>query len=195
MLKDIEFYPYILILPIGVLLVLSCSDRTIPQETAGGVNPNEQEKLEQYEEKKLFLRVNEPFKGELEEIRKRRLLRVLVTYSKTNFFIDAGVARGFEYELLHEYEKLNKSFLQQGNASIELVLSDPYLASEDILELVNAGVLDITVTDQHIGEAWSQVLPDSVLKKEVPILNRLQELILEGSPSKEVLIRISGSLM
>ena len=32
-----------------------------------------------------------------------------MTQSKTNFFIDMGTKRGFEYELLNEYEKfLNK---------------------------------------------------------------------------------------
>ncbi|MDX1412156.1 MAG: transporter substrate-binding domain-containing protein, partial [Nitrospirales bacterium] len=49
------------------------------------------------------------FTGDLSEIRKRRFLRVLVTYSKSNFFLMKGVPHGFEYEMLKQYEKfLNK---------------------------------------------------------------------------------------
>jgi len=50
-----------------------------------------------------------PFKGDLPAIRKRRYIRALVSYSKTNFFIEKGRFYGFEYELLNQYEKfLNK---------------------------------------------------------------------------------------
>ena len=66
-------------------------------------------------------------------------------------------------------EELNKKFLLQGCLPIEVVESDPYLLSEDILELLNAGVLNITVADQHIAEAWSQVLPNIIVRKDLQI--------------------------
>jgi membrane-bound lytic murein transglycosylase MltF len=44
-------------------------------------------------------------KGDLGEILQQRYIRVLVTHSQTNFSIVGGVPRGFEYELLKEYEK------------------------------------------------------------------------------------------
>ena len=66
-------------------------------------------------------------------------------------------------------EGLNRKFMQQGRSPLELVKSDPNLAPEDILELVNAGVLNITVADQHIAEAWSQVLPDILVRKDLSI--------------------------
>ncbi len=37
--------------------------------------------------------------------------------------------------------------------------SDPYLATEDILELVNAGIVEVTVADDHIARLWANVLP------------------------------------
>ena len=58
----------------------------------------------------LLDRVKESFSGDLDRIRERRFLRVLVSYGRTNFFFDAGMPRGFEYDLLMEYEKeLNAS--------------------------------------------------------------------------------------
>jgi membrane-bound lytic murein transglycosylase MltF len=50
-------------------------------------------------------RVDEVWKGDLPDIlEKRRFIRVLVSYNRTNFFIDRGHPRGLEYELLHRYE-------------------------------------------------------------------------------------------
>jgi len=202
------------------------------------------------------------FTGDLPEIRKRRFLRVLVTYSKTNFFLMKGVPHGFEYEMLRQYEKfLNKGkgrrslqtqlvfipvpfdqlipSLLKGRGDIvasgltktpdrrkQVTFTTPYLPkvdeivvshkgtkglndltdlsgrrvavvrassyvdslkslnsqlraqkrkpvnifqvsenleAEDILELVNAGVLKVTVVDRHIAELWSGVLTNLVL--------------------------------
>ena len=52
----------------------------------------------------LLSRLDKPFKGDLEEIRKRKTIRALVSYSKTNFFFDKGSPKGFEYEMLNGYD-------------------------------------------------------------------------------------------
>ena len=53
--------------------------------------------------------VLKPFTGDLDEIVKRRVLRIGVTYSRTFYFVDRGVQRGvaYEYGQLVE-ERLNK---------------------------------------------------------------------------------------
>ncbi len=216
----------------------------------------------------LIARIDTPFKGDLDQIRARKILRVLVSYSRTNFFIDDGKFQGFEYELLKAYEKylnngekdpnaktkmifvpipfdqifqtlnqgrgdiaaagltitpgrqkivaftkpyipevnevvvLNKDiknvrsiedlsnrmvYVRKGssyvrhlkslNEKIEKIKRPPviiktaheYIVTEDILEFVNAGVVDITVADHHIARAWSQVLPDIVVRKDLKI--------------------------
>jgi membrane-bound lytic murein transglycosylase MltF len=45
---------------------------------------------------------------------------------------------------------------------IKIVSPSPYLETEDFLELVNAGIFDLTVADRHIAELWSSVLTDMV---------------------------------
>jgi len=54
--------------------------------------------------------LHETFKGDLDEMVKRRLVRVGVTYGKTNYFVDKGVQRGvaYEYAKLAE-DELNKA--------------------------------------------------------------------------------------
>ena len=53
----------------------------------------------------LSLAIQEPFVGDLPAMKTRHVIRVLVTYSKTNFFIVKGQPYGFEYDLLQEFAK------------------------------------------------------------------------------------------
>ena len=49
------------------------------------------------------------FTGDLNEMIQRRLIRVLVTYSKTHYFVDRGTQRGLTYEAFRLFEDdLNK---------------------------------------------------------------------------------------
>ncbi len=208
------------------------------------------------------------YQDDLDSMIQRRAIRILTTYNKTNFFIDDGRLRGFEYELLQQYrahlktrvrkrswptvflfipvpfdellpalaagrgdiaaagltitpereqlvafttpyirgveeivvtaegvsgleriedlsgrsvyvnlgtsyaqslDKLNALLRQQGRAPVTVVPADPGLATEDILELVNAGVIEITVADKHIAELWGQALPKIVLRPELTV--------------------------
>ncbi len=49
-------------------------------------------------------RILKPFHGDLPELRERRLIRVLVSYTRTNFFLTPRGFRGVEYDLLMAYE-------------------------------------------------------------------------------------------
>ena len=55
--------------------------------------------------------------GDLDEIANRGMLRVLVTHSKTDFFIDQGRIRGIQAEYVEEFlRKLNKDRTNGSNA-------------------------------------------------------------------------------
>jgi membrane-bound lytic murein transglycosylase MltF len=198
----------------------------------------------------LVERVTRPRFGDLAEMRERRLVRVLVSYGKTNFFFEGATARGFELELVRLWEKaLNEGVpladkikvavvptpferlvdnlvaglgdvaaagltitparssrvdftrpyfsnvqevvvsnrnlpeltgledlsgrrvvvrtgssyaehLAELDGDIGVVLADHRLVTEDLLELVSSGAIELTVADQHLAEAWSGVLPD-----------------------------------
>jgi membrane-bound lytic murein transglycosylase MltF len=45
-----------------------------------------------------------PFTGDLDEMIKRRVIRVGVVYSRTHYFIDKGTQRGLAYEALKKFE-------------------------------------------------------------------------------------------
>src|SRR4051812_43522683 len=42
--------------------------------------------------------------GDLDDMRARGRVRVLVSFSRTNFFVSQGRPRGFDYDLLSEYQ-------------------------------------------------------------------------------------------
>ena len=217
----------------------------------------------------LMNRVYEKWTGDLDEIlQKRGVIRILVSYSKTNFFVARGHPRGFEYELLREYERflnrtvgrksiktnvvfvampfeqlipallegrgdiaaagltitpereklvaftdpylinikeivvtaktvsdlrtikdlagrkvhvvagssyiqhlkrLNQELMREGLKPVDIVQADKNLEAEDVLEMVNVGIFEVTVVDHHIAELWSSVLADLILRKDIVI--------------------------
>lgn len=214
----------------------------------------------------LLRRAGRVFKGDLPELRERRFIRVLASYSKTSFFHDGPRPRGFEVELLRAWEKelnqgastyervrlvfvptpfdrlleelragrgdiaaagltitadrerivsfsdpyipnssevvvhhrneglerledlagrrllvrggstyvghleeLNRRHAAAGLDPIGVVEADPRLVTEDLLEMVNAGAVRVTVADRHIAEAWAEVLPDIRIRTDLAV--------------------------
>jgi membrane-bound lytic murein transglycosylase MltF len=52
---------------------------------------------------------------------------------------------------------LNQQFVRDGLELIKVTTSDPRLEAEDILEMMNAGLLPMTVVDEHRVNVWRQI--------------------------------------
>jgi membrane-bound lytic murein transglycosylase MltF len=48
--------------------------------------------------------IDKPFMGDFDEMKKRRMIRVAVTFNRTHYFIDKGQQRGLTYESLTDFE-------------------------------------------------------------------------------------------
>ena len=57
-------------------------------------------------------------------------------------------------------EKVNDSLRKQGKPTILIESADKNLLDEDLLEMVNAGIIPATVTITDRAKLWSNVLPD-----------------------------------
>ena len=57
-------------------------------------------------------------------------------------------------------EKINDSLRKQGKVPILVGKTDPSLLDEDLLEMVNAGILPATVTLSERAKLWASVLPN-----------------------------------
>jgi membrane-bound lytic murein transglycosylase MltF len=62
---------------------------------------------------------------------------------------------------------LNKRFAADGLEEIRITPSDPRLEIEDILEMMNAGLLPMTVADDHRLRLWSQVFENLVVHDDI----------------------------
>ena len=56
--------------------------------------------------------------------------------------------------------KLSQSFVKKGLSPITINEVDELLDPDEILELVQAGLLPMTVIDQHLAEFWGRVFPN-----------------------------------
>jgi membrane-bound lytic murein transglycosylase MltF len=238
-----------------------------PDKAAGAGEPETKQTLLDTGSPQFPAYANQRWTDDLDSMKVRRVIRALVTFSNTDFFLLRGQPRGFQAELLAEYEKflnqgvrqkdkirvvyipvpfdrlipsllegkgdiaaalltitpereeeiafatggvasvdeivigwagadtlesiddlagrtvyvlsgsshlehleaLNAEFKRRGRKSVEIVQADSNLLSEDILELVNAGVVNYTVADDYKAHLWSQVLSDIVLYPDVKI--------------------------
>ncbi|MGI9292694.1 MAG: transglycosylase SLT domain-containing protein [Pseudomonadales bacterium] len=70
------------------------------------------------------------------------------------------------------YESLlliNRQFSAEGKQPISLVKANKYLEDEDLLEMVNAGLIPMTVVDNHIAEVWQRALDNITLHEDIAV--------------------------
>jgi len=77
------------------------------------------------------------------------------------------VLRGSSYA--EHLAALNKAFASRGLPPMQVVEGDAHLLSEDILELVNAGVLNMTIVDDFKAALWVRVFANIVVRDDIKI--------------------------
>ncbi len=70
--------------------------------------------------------------------------------------------------------RLNKRFLAVGNDLITLTLAPDVLEDEDLLEMVNAGLVGIVVVDSHKAHFWAQIFADLVVHDDLAVATNQQ---------------------
>ena len=66
-------------------------------------------------------------------------------------------------------ERLNAGFQRVGKAPVRLRLAPEDLQDEDLLEMLNAGLVEIVIADTYIAKFWSQVFPNIRLHFDVAV--------------------------
>jgi len=66
-------------------------------------------------------------------------------------------------------DALNARLTAAGKAPIHVVRADEHLETEDLLELVNAGLIEATVADDYIADLWKRIFPRLQVHGEAPI--------------------------
>jgi len=96
----------------------------------------------------LRAKIAAPFKGDLDAMIQRRLIRVAATFNRTAYFLDGGVERGLSYEYVKLYEeKLNES-LGKGHPRVFIVISP--VPRDKLLPDLNEGKVDMVAAQLTI---------------------------------------------
>ncbi len=77
------------------------------------------------------------------------------------------VLKGSSY--VEHLASLSQQLVAKGLPAIIIKEAAEYLTSEDILEMVNAGVLAITVVDDFRAKLWAKVLPDIKIREDLTV--------------------------
>jgi membrane-bound lytic murein transglycosylase MltF len=229
-------------------------------------------------------RIRQAWTGDLDDMRKRRVVRVLTVYGPPRYFLDGGTERGITFELFRQFEQqlnersetghlnikvvfipvsrdmlipwlvegrgdiaaagltitperqrivdfsepltkpvseilvtgpaapsidsieglagqevsvrpsssyrssleaLNQRFAGEGRPTIEIQDASPYLEDEDLLEMVNAGLLPWAIVDDYKARSWADVFDELVLREDIVFRKggRLGYAVRKNSPA------------
>src|SRR5215831_6053838 len=120
-----------------------------------------------------------PWTGDFDGMKKRRLVRVLVVYNKTNYFIDRGTPRGITTEAFSLFEdSINKKY-KTGNLKIHVALLP--VRRDELGEFLLAGKGDIAAANLTIT-------PERLEKVDFanPVLKNVSEIVVAGPASEPV---------
>jgi membrane-bound lytic murein transglycosylase MltF len=100
---------------------------------------------------------------------------VIVTHKqafKPRTIEDLAGRRVFVRKSSSYYESLtalNKKLRKSGKRPVKIIAADENLETEDILELVNTGAVEFTVSDSHIANIWTGIFSNLVIHKELKL--------------------------
>jgi membrane-bound lytic murein transglycosylase MltF len=81
--------------------------------------------------------------------------------------LDLFIRRSSSY--YESLQQLNKTLTARGKSPVTIKDAPEALEDDDILEMVNAGLVDITIVDDFVAEFWAGVFPDLQLHRNVAV--------------------------
>lgn len=133
---------------------------------------------------------NKPRQGDFDAMLERRVIRVLVPYSRTLYFNDKGRERGVTADNVRDFERyINKAYADRLDKRPITVFIIP-VTRERLLPDLNAGLGDIAAGNLTVTDARAKQVDFVVAKDSKPI----QELVITGpkSPALDSLDDLAG---
>jgi membrane-bound lytic murein transglycosylase MltF len=87
---------------------------------------------------------------------------------------------------------LNTRLMANGKEPVVIKLAPEELETEDILEMVNAGLVKVTVADNHIAAFWKEMLPAIVLHSDVAVRTGGRVAFAMRKDSPQLMAELSG---
>jgi len=133
---------------------------------------------------------NKPRKGDFDAMLERRIIRVLVPYSRTLYFVDKGQERGLTADLARDFERyLNKKYAKRlGKRPVTVMLIPT--TRDKLLSGVVDGLGDIAAAHLTATDERRRIV-DFVAPEDKP----MRELVVTGptAPALAMLDHLSGA--
>jgi len=183
----------------GIAFALIVSAIAARPDTAAPAAPAPRAPAEPREELSLDVEeANKPWKGDLDGMIERRIIRVLVVPSKTFYYVDKGVQRGITYEFVLQFEDdLNKTLGREKKLRKNLKVKVLFIPSgrAEIADRLNAGHGDIVASGLMVTEFGKKLADYSI-----PVYSGVDEIVVsapglppvssaEALSGKEVFVR------
>jgi membrane-bound lytic murein transglycosylase MltF len=89
-------------------------------------------------------------------------------------------------------EQFNAQLKAAGKPPVKLRPAPEVLADEDILEMVNAGLVPMTMTDDYVATFWQQIFPDIVVNRTAAVRTDQQTAMLVRKNSPQLLAELNA---
>jgi membrane-bound lytic murein transglycosylase MltF len=138
-----------------------------------------------------------PFNGDLDQMRTRRFIRMLVTFSRTNYFLDKGRQLGATYEAGHAFEEFVNKQLKTGTLVVHVVFIP--VRRDAIFKSLRDGLGDIAAANLTITETrrafsdFSNPVRDDVNEVVVTTRGTPAPASPEDLSGREVFVRRTSS--
>ncbi|MCU1719652.1 lytic transglycosylase F [Pseudomonas sp. 5P_3.1_Bac2] len=186
-------------LGLGAVLVALCLLSISAQAQALKWISTQLSQAEEAEVDSLVLPVPLPWQGDFDGMRERRLVRILVPYSKTFYSVDRGQQHGISYELGKALETWLNQQQPQAQKSLRWHVMFIPVARNELLPKLQSGVGDIaagglTITDGRLSQVdfaepfTKEVREALITGPNSPALQSLDDL-----SGQEVTVRASSS--
>ena len=130
---------------------------------------------------------NSKWTGDYDEMVKDRIIRVLIPFSKTFFFLDGATQKGLSYDAARDFEKYINAHQKTKNLKVHLIVI-PTSRDELLPHLVH-GLGDIAIGNLTITDKRKEIVDFSD-----PFLAGVDEIVVTGkkSPKLENIFDLSG---
>lgn len=157
-----------------MLLLQAPAARADDQEMpASQLPPTELSAADKAAVDKMALPLPKPNFGDFDQLRKRRMIRILVCNSRTLYFLDKGRELGMDKEFASAFEQwINKKY-KTGSLKISVALIP--VARDKLIASLNEGLGDIAAGAQTVTPERQQLVDFSA-----PIASGVKEVVVTG---------------
>lgn len=141
--------------------------------------------------------IDQPFKGDFDQMVKRRLIRIGVVYNRAYYFIDHGEPRGLSYDAIKLFDEQVNKRLKTGTLRISVAIVP--MSREQLFPALENGLVDavvaaLTVTPEREKRVdFSNPTRKDINQIVVTPANAPNMASAEELSGKDVFVRLSSS--